>query len=125
MLQLDYDSWDTTKDIRLERPGNALGYEAIRGSIDVGDMPSKRRRDSDKLIGPTIDGVIGLLAGGVEWLRHYGFSAAEVQGKVRAYKAGNLSTAQMQALRIKPESVEDISDPKGRLRYRDKTLVIG
>lgn len=120
-LQFDYEDW-TVKDKTLDRPGNVLGYTAIITSLDVGDTPTVRGRQQDALLRETEAGVIGLLAGAIEWLRWRGYSAATVQSKVNAYKRGNRETPSQRILKEAQEEIEGISNPR---RRKLGTVVIG
>ena len=124
-LVIEYNEWEDDEDIMLHRPGSPMGYAAIRGSIDVGDVPAGFKRRNDTLIRECESGVVGLVAGGIEWLRSRGYSAQEVQSKLRAYKRENLERLDQTVLRDKNvlKSVENISNPRGR-KIKD-TLVIG
>lgn len=122
-ITFDYDTWDKRKDLLLHRPGNSLGYTAILTSLQVGDMLTVRKRKEDTLIRECEEGVIGLIAGGLEWLRQRGYSAEEVQNKVKAYKQGNLDRQDQTALQDVQEEIQEISNPNAR-RLAD-TVVIG
>lgn len=124
-IEFDYDNWDKSKDKMLERPGNMLGYTAIICSLEVGDMQTVRARQRNQLIRETEAGVIGLIAGGLEWLRKRGLSAAEVQNKVKVYKTNNQSTADQVVLRQMDvrKAVNEYSNPTQK-KLRD-TIVIG
>jgi len=115
-IELDFEKWDDTKDYPLTRPGNNIGYAAILCSIDVGDMSSVRRRQRDVLINEAEKGAVALLAGSLEWLRWRGYSAADVQSKVRAYIQGNKDTQDQQVFRDKQvlKAINEISNPKAR-----------
>ena len=88
-VNLKYDTWNDHTDKLLERPGSMLGYVAIKNGLDVGDTPTIRGRKRDDLIHGTEDGVIGLIAGGLEWLRKRGLTASEVENLVQAYISNN------------------------------------
>ena len=122
-IKFEYNPWDNKTDMLLVRPGNKLGYSAIIASINVGDMPSVRRRQRDTLIRETEDGVIGLIIGGLEWLRQRGLSAAEVENKVRVYKTKNLEQRETAVLKSVQRDIREISNPKD-LKLAD-TVVIG
>lgn len=79
-------------------------------------MSTVRKRKDDELIRETEDGVVGLIAGGIERLRKRGYSVAEVQSKVRAYKQDNLDRIDQTAIKEASEQMEEISNPA------DKTL---
>ncbi len=112
-ITFDYDDWDDTRDKLLHRPGNILGYTAILTSFDVGDMISIRKRKKDKLIRETEQGVIELLAGGLEWMRKRGYSAADIQNKVQVFKQGNQDIPNEILLSEKPvlDAVSELSNP--------------
>ena len=120
----DFDPWDDKKDILLHRPGNTLGFTAILTSLEVGDMLTVKKRKEDALIRETEEGVVGLIAGGLEWLRKRGYSAEEVQNKVKAYKQGNLDRRDQTALKDKKvlEAVEEISNPRAR-KLAEKVVI--
>jgi len=124
-IEFDYNSWDKSKDKLLERPGSMMGYTAILCSLEVGDMQTVRGRQRDQLIRETENGVIGLIAGGLEWLRKRGYDSASVQNKVRVYINNNQEKATQKVLRGKfvLEATENISNPRDR-KLKD-TIVIG
>ena len=124
-VTFDYDDWNDNTDLLLAEPGSLMGFAAINTALDVGDMPTVRQRQRATLIRETEDGVIGLIAGGLEWLRSRGLSAAEVENKVRVYKANNLAHAdQVQlAVRANRQAVELISNPRDW--QLEDTVVIG
>lgn len=124
-ITFDYNDWDNKKDLLLHRPGNELGFTAILTSMEVGDMSSIKKRKRDTLIRETEEGVIGLISGGLEWLRKRGYSAENVQSKVRAYKIGNNDRQNQTAYRnVKVlEAIHEISNPTDR-KLAD-TVVIG
>lgn len=122
-ISFSYEAWNKKTDILLQQPGNTLGFVAINNSLDVGDMPTVRARQRDRLIRETESGVIGLIAGGLEWLRQRGLSAAEVQNKVKVYKQNNLEHSETIVLRGVQDSVQTISNPRA-LNISD-TLVVG
>jgi len=77
-------------------------------------MPYSKQHKPDELIELAEDGAVGLLAGALEFLRSRGYSAAEVQSKVRAYLRGNHDKLDQQALMEKQvlKAINDISNPK-------------
>lgn len=113
-LEFDWEAWDASKDVQLDRPGNIQGLTAIQLGTDIGDAPDKDRRERDQDLKAAIDGVIGLLAGSLQWLRYYGFSAAEVQNKVKAYKLNNLAS---------PEKVRELAEWRAITEYSNPNNV--
>lgn len=124
-IMFDYDDWDDTEDLLLERPGSEIGYAAIVASLDVGDMPTVRQRQNDRLIKETEEGVVGLIAGGLEWFRSRGVTAAQLENKVRVYKLNNLGRKSQVTLAAKEtrKAMQHISNP--RKRTLDPEKVIG
>ena len=120
-ITFSYELWDNKTDMLLERAGNQLGYTAILTSLNVGDMQTVRSRQRDTLIRETEDGVIGLIAGGLEWLRQRGLSASEVENKVKVYKQNNLDRHLV--LKGAQREIREIANPKS-LKLAD-TIVIG
>ena len=102
-----YDPWDDIKDVLPERPGNMMGYTAINSSVELRPVGENLDINSDPLTSGTIQGIIEMIAGGIEWLRFYGLSPAEVQSKVEAFK------------RVATTS----PDPRNQLRYVEKNGV--
>jgi len=84
-------------------------------------MQTVRSRQRDTLIRETEDGVIGLIAGGLEWLRQRGLSASEVENKVKVYKQNNLDRHLV--LKGAQREIREIANPKS-LKLAD-TIVIG
>ncbi len=122
-LVFDYEPWDISKDVRLARAGNVLGFTAILTSMEIGEMSSVRARKQDTLIRETEIGVIGLLAGAIEWLRWREYTPEEVQSKVRAFKNGNLESNEQAVLKGAQIPIEEISNP--RRRKLDTKVLIG
>jgi len=124
-IKFDYNPWDDNTDILLHRPGSDLGYTAILTSLEVGDMSSVKKRKDDRLIKETEEGAVALLAGSLEWLRSRGYSAEQVQSKVKAYKQDNLDRRDQTVLKDKTvlKAINDYSNPKA-LTLAD-TVVIG
>lgn len=123
-INISFDSWDDTKDILLYRPGSKLGFAAIYNALEVGDMATIKKRREDSLIRESEDGVIGLVAGGIEWLRSRGYSAEDVQSKLRAYKQGNLDRQDQTVLQNKEvrKAITEISNPRN-LTLSDKVVL--
>ena len=82
-ISFDWEMWDIDKEILMHEPGSDLGFSAIQAGLNPGYAPNRKIANRDSSIGPMIDGVIGLLAGSMDWLRSYGLSAEEVQSRVR------------------------------------------
>jgi hypothetical protein len=120
----DYEPWDKSKDKLLHRPGNTLGFTAILNGLDVGDMSSIRKRARDTLIRETEQGVIELIAGGLEWIRSRGYSAEAIQSKVGVFIKENQNTARQTLVRAQPvlNAIEQISNPRRR-RLSDKVVI--
>jgi hypothetical protein len=112
-ITLDYEDWDGRTDVVLHRPGTLLGYSIINNAIEVGHLTSKKAERRDATIAPSVDGVIELLAGALEWLRWYGMPAAEVQNRVRAFINANVSRQDATTLRA-TNAARGISDPGNR-----------
>ena len=116
-LEFDYDTWQQDRDIRPSRPGNSLGIAAIRDSMDVGKLSTVRASNRDALIGTTLQGVIELLAGAVEYLRWYGMDATEVRSRVRAYLANNSASVDQRVLASVRRQEVEIADG-ANIRHR-------
>ena len=124
-ISFDYNEW-TRNDVLLERPGTPIGYAVLNASLPVGKAPTKKQGLADSLIGPSLDGVVSLLAGSLEWLREYGLTATEVESKVKAFKAKNLGSQSQVALKFaRQRNIEDIADAQNLERRLDKTKVLG
>jgi len=115
-LTFDYKPWDSTKDCLPSEPGSDVGYAVVRSSVDVGDMPYIRQHVPDELIRKAEEGAVGMLAGSLEWLRSRGYSASQVESKVRAYLRDNHDRREQQALRNKQvlQAINEISNPRNR-----------
>ena len=124
-ISFDYEVW-TNNDVLLERPGSPVGYAVVYGAIPVGKAPTKKQGVADSLIGPSLEGVIGMLAGSLEWLREYGMTTTELESKVRAFKRKNLESQNQVSLKFaRQRKIEDIADAQNLERRLDKTKVLG
>ena len=123
-ISFDFNPWDDTKDRLLYRPGSALGFAAIKTGLEVGEAESIRKRRKDTLIEEAEQGVIELVAGGLEWLRKRGYSAEYIESRVRVFKNANIGTEREILLRTKTvlDAVEQISNPGSR--KLESTVVI-
>jgi len=127
-ITLDFDLWDKTKDTLLQRPGNYLGYTAILVGLDVGDMPTVRARERDVLIKECEEGALQLVVGGLEWLRSRGYSARDIQSKVKSFKDNDKHVhtfGDAEVLRGKQvlKAINLLSDPN--VLGLEETVVIG
>ena len=115
-ISFSFEPWDDTKDRLFYRSGSPLGFTAIQSGLEVGEAESIRKRRKDALIWNTEQGVIGLVAGGLEWLRKRGYSAETVQSRVKVYKEANRDPEREILLRTKVvlDAVEQISNSKSR-----------
>ena len=115
-LNLDYNDWDDSVDVQLERPGTTLGFAIIQGSLDIGKAQSPGQSAAAPDLGPSIDAVIQLIAGGIEWCREYGLTAAQVENKFRSYvkkdRTGVRHTLALNAYR----EIHEIVDVKNEQR---------
>lgn len=124
-ISFDYEVWDK-QDVQLYRPGSPLGFTTIHNSIDIGRATTVRQGAADSTIGPSLDGVVGVLAGSLEYLREYGLSASDVQSRVLSFMANNRSSAvQIEALSLRQANVFDVSDPGNLASRRDQTKQLG
>ena len=121
-ITFDYEEWNGTKDILLNRPGSKMGYAAIQTSLLVGDTPTIRGRRRDKLIKETEEGVIGLIAGGLEWMRQRGYSAEQVENMVRVCKIKNLEQSSHAAIKNVQANVQQVSNPRS-LNLSDAVVI--
>lgn len=123
-ITFDFDVWDDEKDILLHRPGNDQGYAAIQASLEVGDMVNIRARQRNDLIRTTEAGVVGLVAGGLEWLRQRGYSAEAIQSKVRAFKQANLDRLDQSTMKERQilKAIYNVSNPKSR-KYSESLIL--
>ena len=124
MLNFDYEPWNPKNDVLAEGVGTELGYGVIHVPIDVGKAPTKDAGNRDRSIGPSIDGVIELLAGAVEWCRWYGLSKAEVESRVRSYLKGRNGPTE-RALLAEYRAINEISDPRNVKHLLDPEKVVG
>jgi len=125
VIQFDYKIWDNKKDYLLDRPGNNIAYAVLLNSVDVGDMLTIKKRKEDTLIKEAEEGVVELLAAAIEFLRWRGYSAEEVQSKVKAFKQANHDRRDQQALRdtLVLQAIHEYSNPND-LKVVD-TVVVG
>lgn len=125
MISFDYESW-SKRDVQLFRPGSPLGFTTVHNSVDIGRAPTERQGAADSTIGPSLDGVVGILAGALEYLREYGLSASDVQSRVDSFMANNRSSAvqnSFKAARLK--NIFEVSDPRNLAGRRDQTKQLG
>lgn len=123
-IEFDYNPWDRKSDVALENPGQAIGFAAVNSGLFPGRAPTVRQGAADATIGPTIQAVIELLAGSLEWCREYGLSAQEVQSKVRAFMENNRGSRNQQLMKAAGRDIYGISDPDDLLRHMNKNVVI-
>lgn len=109
-IQFDYNDWNDKDDILLERPGSELGFGVVNAGLPIDKAPTVRQGERNPSIGPAIDGVIGLLAGSLEWLRWYGLNASDVQARVKAYKRRHTDSAVQKKLLDEYRAITEISD---------------
>lgn len=124
-VEFDYDPWNIDKDVLLERPGSEAGYAVIQAGLMLTRFFTPHARDADSTVKPGLDGVIGLLAGALEWCRWYGLSAQEVQSKVRAYILQNKESNAQQGRIAVGRAIERFADGhKETGRTVDPTIVV-
>ena len=124
-ISFDYEPW-TREDVQLYRPGSPLGFTTIHNSIDIGEATTVRQGAADSTIGPSLDGVVGVLAGALEYLREYGLSVSDVQSRVMSFMVNNRSSAvQIEALSLRDKGVFEVSDPMNLAGRRDQTKQLG
>jgi hypothetical protein len=112
-ITFDYADWDNRRDIALLGPGSQAGYATLNGALKIGKAPTVRQGRRSPHIGPLIDGVIGTLAGALEWCREYGLGPEDVRSRVTAYMANNRSSPRQVSLLASASAVTPIADPDG------------
>ena len=122
-IEFDYDPWDRKNDVALLNPGTPMGFAMVNGDLFPGRAPTVREGARNDLIGPSIQGVIELLAGSLEWCREYGLSAQDVQARVRAFMVNNRGAAGRELLKAAGRDVHAVSDPNNKLLNRGKDVV--
>lgn len=128
-LEFNYETWDPKKDVLLEHAGSILGFGVVQTATEVGRAPDKRSDTRDQLVGPSLDGIYGLLASCLEWLRWYGEDKATVESRVKnvikRYAGGSPARAEAFQAAFRAMDHTELADGnnlKGRL---DKNKVIG
>ena len=123
-VSFDYDRWDDSKDLLLEEPGNTLGYAAINSSLELRRYGENTELDRTDLQ-DVVEGVVGLVAGGIEWLRWFGFTTEEVQARVNAVKRKLTESPYQQVIKGALRPIREIADAVNIERYLDKNKLIG
>ena len=122
-LNVEFNPWDKRKDILLFRPGNSLGYGAIQTGFHPGGAPDNTHRDAVDIT-ETVNGVIGVVAGGIEWLRKYGITPEVLEQRIHAYIVTNRGASPESLLLARLQrTLEDQSDVLGNASIG--TTVIG
>lgn len=124
-IELDFEPWDDHKDYPLTVSHIAHVKSADNGRLSDMTVAHGRKRRNEEIIQKSEAEVVALVAGGLEWLRWRGYSAGEVQSKVKSYIQGNKDRRDQQAIRTTPvlKAINDYSNPKKR-KVAD-TVVIG
>ena len=82
-LELDFPDWDATKHVLLYRLSNSAAFAILNNAVEVSHAGDNRERDRDKMGREVIEGMYGLLAASVEYLRWFGESSEEIKHGVR------------------------------------------
>ena len=109
-VSFPYEEWDITKDVLLENPGTPVGLAAIKSELKLGLPVVMTKQTESRAVREAEEGVIQLVAGGLEWLRWRGLTKEEVQNRVRAFKISGTGSAHQRALRAAQESQDKIAD---------------
>ena len=125
-ITFDYDAWDPKREALLARPlSSPLGVTVIQEGITFGRVSTAQAKDNDAFIQDSVDGVIELLAGSLEWLRWFGLTDEQVLSKVRAYlRNAKDSPEHMRTVRDTKVGMFEVSDPENRRTGADKTKVV-
>ena len=113
-LKFPFEAWDPRIDVALERPGSVAGLTAVHADVNITDLregstiPTVDLRDRNPGQSGVIDGVIGLLAGSLEWLRYNGFSVEDIQSKVRSYNIRHRETPETKARLAEYRALEGV-----------------
>jgi|TARA_Y100000310_G_scaffold341042_1_gene438896 hypothetical protein len=115
-LSFGYEEWDNEKDLLLREIGNETAYGAVNSGTGFGRRAERREAERDPQTSDLLDGMFGLLAGTIEWLRWYGYSASEVQSRVAAKKCNNMLRADQASRLAAIRSIGRISDTQELVR---------
>lgn len=89
-VSFGYEPWDDQKDLLLKDPGNSTAFDVMNAGVKIGQRTTLQSAESENQSGRVLDGMLGMVAGALEWLRWYGYSIAEVESRVRVAKANSL-----------------------------------
>ncbi len=109
-VSFDYEPWAPFEDQVLFRPGTPAGRAAIATGMEVRQAGENREIDRDSVLAPTVDGVVEIIAGGIEWLRWFGLTAEDVQARVLNAKTKNLALPEQVARKATLREVNEFSD---------------
>lgn len=65
----NYDDWDDSKHSLMDRPGSEGAFAILNSGVDIGKAPSKNQEDRDSTTGPSLQGIVELVAAGIEYCR--------------------------------------------------------
>lgn len=123
-LVFDFTAWDDSRDVLLQNASNQRAFVAVQSAIELGKTQTKRERQRDPALKGTIEGITGLLASCIEWLRWYGETPEEIQAAVRGHIQRNRTT-QANKLQRDNFAAFKVSDPSGDADRIDKDKVLG
>ena len=113
-VSFPYEDWNTNKDVRLVRAGSRRAFGVVEGAVDIGDVPVNTHPKHDRSVGPVVEEIVGLVAESLEWLRHRGVSATQIQ---QAFNNVKKRQAELPAYRRSREDWDKVnlpSDPQNR-----------
>jgi hypothetical protein len=111
-VSLGFENWNNESDVLLKDLGNIAAYTAINSAVKIGKRSTLREPENIPEPALILEGVFGILAGAVEWLRWYGFTAVEVEERVKAQKRQNLDREDQRVLTAAQPYIDHISDPQ-------------
>ncbi len=121
-IKFKYDPWDDAKDQLLVRAGSELSFGILQSATEIGHPPTVKVGQK-RLSGQTVDGVIGLLAASLQYLRWYGLTLEDVQARVQRITVNNKDTKSRKLL-LQVQKYRRIDDSRNVLRLLNPNNVV-
>jgi hypothetical protein len=93
-VQLDFNEWNGVKDVLLFHSGGQLGFDTVYNALRWGHGDKRMESATGAL--EAINQIAGNIAGALEYLRWWGLTSSQVEGRVYAAKAANLALPHQQ-----------------------------
>ncbi len=81
-LNFKYETWDYKKDLLMEDVSNPFAIAVLRQNLDITHKATLDEERRDQTTKTAVDGIVHLLAASIEWLREYGITKEDVEGRV-------------------------------------------